>query len=439
MKLVHKKIDFNVKKIVNEELPLTHLLYNEEKELWKDLEMLFEFPTDNKENMPFYVLNSKASEDASDTFDKVYNMLLEVLFYLFKEDISVIKKFFGEEFISNHPYFFEYAKETFKRKHPALYGRFDAAFDPETDKIKAIYEFNGDTPVMLFESVILENMLTRQVSENGFPQANDYYEMLSTFVNKLNPKKAFAVLCDTNYVEDIVTCETFAQIFNSKGLCLFDDIKNLEHDFTVKSGSPFFVSDVNVSDIFLLSPWEELVESQPGFFKNWKSWIDDVNFYEPAWRWFISNKGIWAYITDLCMYNPTFYKKYADLPILPTFMDKKTFIKSGKPYVQKPLMGRLSMNIRLFDGAENNNALVYESEGVYEDAPSIFQLYNPPCKIEGRSHFIMCYWMAPVLNEFGQAKGIAAEPATMAIREFDGVVTVISTERFIPHLILGNE
>lgn len=436
MKLIHQKINFDVKALAREELPFTHLLYDKEKQLWSDLEELFEFPRDNQKNMPFYVVDVETAEKTAGVFGEVYNMLMEALFYVFKEDMSVIKKFFGQDFMSRHPYFFEYAKETFKRKHPALYGRFDAAFDPETNEVKAIYEFNGDTPVMLFESVILENNLSCQVVDTGFAQSNYYYEMLSDFVAKMKPRQAFAVLGDTDYVEDMVTCETFAQIFNSKGMCLFDSIKNLEHDFTVKSGSPFFVSDINVSDIFLLCPWEEMVDAQPEFFKNWKNWVNDVNFYEPAWRWFISNKGIWAYITDLCMHNPTFYAKYKHLPILPTFMDNSEFLKSGAPYVQKPLIGRLSMNVRLYDGQENGNALVYESEGVYAEEQCIYQTYMPPYKLPERAHFIMCYWMAPVLDEFGQAKGMNAEPATLAFREFDGVVTVISTERFIPHLVL---
>jgi len=436
MKLIHQKINFDVKELAREELPLTHLLYDKEKQLWSDLNELFEFPRDNQKNMPFYVVDVATAEKTAGVFGEVYNMLMEALFYVFKEDMSVIKKFFGQDFMSRHPYFFEYAKETFKRKHPALYGRFDAAFDPETNEVKAIYEFNGDTPVMLFESVILENNLSCQVVDTGFAQSNYYYEMLSDFVAKMKPRQAFAVLCDTDYVEDMVACETFAQIFNSKGMCLFDNIKNIQHDFTVKSGSPFFVSDINVSDIFLLCPWEEMVEAQPEFFKNWKSWVNDVNFYEPAWRWFISNKGIWAYITDLCMHNPTFYAKYKHLPILPTFMDNSEFLKSGAPYVQKPLIGRLSMNVRLYDGQENGNALVYESEGVYAEEQCIYQTYMPPYKLPERAHFIMCYWMAPVLDEFGQAKGMNAEPATLAFREFDGVVTVISTERFIPHLVL---
>lgn len=436
MKVTYHRINFNVKDVAREELPMTDFLYTQDKKFWDDVEDLLAFPISHKNNMPFYTMSTKAAENMADTFGQVYNMLIESLKYLFKEDFSVVKHFFGKEFMEKHSYFYDYAKYTFRNGHPALYGRFDSAYNPETDEVAAIYEFNGNTPVMLFESVLLENRFVREITGDSYAQSNDFYEMLSLFANKMRIRDSFAVICDTNFIEDTATCETFAQIFNDKAFCVFDDIENLSYDFAKKEGSPFFVNDINVSDIFLLSPWEELLELRSDFFKDWRKWVDSVNFYEPAWRWFISNKGIWAYVTHLLETNVEFAQQFGHLPVVPTYMSNETFLAHGEKYVQKPLIGRLSMNIRIVDPMNKDNSIIHESEGGYGEEQCVYQLYHAPYKVADRNNFITCYWMAPVLDEDGLATGVKAEPATACFREFDQPVLSISNERFIPHLIV---
>lgn len=436
MQVTYHNISFDVKDVAREELPMTDFLYKQDKSFWHDVEDLFAFPIENKKAMPFYTMSTPAAEKMAETFSQVYNMLLKSLDYLFKEDFDVVTHYFGKDVLVKHPYFYDYAKYTFRKGHSALYGRFDSAYDPVKDEVAAIYEFNGNTPVMLFESVMLENRFVREITGNGYAQSNDFYEMLTTFVEKMRIRDSFAVICDTKFIEDTATCETFAQIFNSKAYCAFDDIESLSHDFTKKTGSPFYVGDVNVSDIFLLSPWEELVDLRPDFFKKWRDWVDSVNFYEPAWRWFISNKGIWAYVTNLLETNVSFAEEFGHLPVVPTYMNNETFMAHGEKYVQKPLIGRLSMNIRIVDPMNKENVIVHESEGGYGEDQCVYQQFHAPYKVADRNNFIACYWMAPVLNENGEAKGINAEPATACFREFDLPVLSISNERFIPHLIV---
>ncbi len=439
MKAVYKKINFDMIQVMKEELPMTQYFYSEREDLAYDLKQYLEFPTNNQNEMPFYSLKASSADKVARTYQSVYNMLIEAVAKLFKEDDEVIKYFFGKEFLNKHPAFLDYAKYTFKEKHPALYGRFDSAMDPNTDEIKAIYEFNGDTPVMLFESVLLQNRFTHEVTGDGEAQFNEYYLDLSQFVAQMKIKQGFAVVCDTNYIEDTATCETFAQIFKEVSHCFFEDIANFDYDHYEarhNGGSPFFIGNDAISDVFLLKPWEEMVEEHPELFKKWEEWKDVIKFYEPAWRWFMANKGIWAYVTHLFENkNPEhedFRFKYKGLPVLPSYMSPETFIKKGIKYVAKPIIGRLSMNIRIIDP---NDGVEFESEGGYDETQCIYQEYHAPYKVEGRNNFIACCWMAPELNENYGTNSLNALATTFCIREFDKPVLDIMNERFIPHLI----
>lgn len=443
MKAVYKKINFDMIQVMKEELPLTQYFYAQREDLAYDLEQYLEFPTNNKNEMPFYSLKASSANKVARTYQSVYNMLIEAVAKLFKEDDEVIKYFFGKAFLEKHPYFLEYAKHTFKEKHPALYGRFDSAMDPATDEVKAIYEFNGDTPVMLFESVLLQNRFTHEVTGDGEAQFNEYYLDLSEFASRMKVKQNFAVVCDTNYIEDTATCETFAQIFKESGHCFFEDVAHLDYDHYEarhNGGSPFFIGDDAISDIFLLKPWEEMVEERPELFKEWEKWKDVVRFYEPAWRWFMANKGIWAYVTHLFENNNTehedFRFKYSELPVLPSYMSPEKFINTGEKYVAKPIIGRLSMNIQIIDP---NDGIEFKSDGGYEETQCIYQQYHAPYKVEGRNNFIACCWMAPEVNENYGANSLNALATTFCIREFDKPVLDIMNERFIPHLIEFDE
>jgi len=443
MKAVYKKINFDMIQVMKEELPLTQYFYAQREDLAYDLEQYLEFPTNNKNEMPFYSLKASSANKVARTYQSVYNMLIEAVAKLFKEDDEVIKYFFGKAFLEKHPYFLEYAKHTFKEKHPALYGRFDSAMDPSTDEVKAIYEFNGDTPVMLFESVLLQNRFTHEVTGDGEAQFNEYYLDLSEFASRMKVKQNFAVVCDTNYIEDTATCETFAQIFKESGHCFFEDVAHLDYDHYEarhNGGSPFFIGDDAISDIFLLKPWEEMVEERPELFKEWEKWKDVVRFYEPAWRWFMANKGIWAYVTHLFENNNTehedFRFKYSELPVLPSYMSPEKFINAGEKYVAKPIIGRLSMNIQIIDP---NDGIEFKSDGGYEETQCIYQQYHAPYKVEGRNNFIACCWMAPEVNENYGTNSLNALATTFCIREFDKPVLDIMNERFIPHLIEFDE
>lgn len=451
MKFTLHPINFDLKREMLQELPFTTTFYEQDEQLWNDVKDLMLYPMMNKNAMPFFTFSSEAASRLYMEFQNIYDVMLVALTHLFKEDLDTVKLFYGKSFLEQYPYFWEYAKHTFEQKHPSLYGRFDVAIDPERDSIKGIYEFNGDTPVMLFESVNLQNMYTKQVTGSAAPQFNEYYPLLIDFISRINKNKQFAVICDMDFIEDIVTCETLTQIIEEAhpNGCVFDEIKNLNYDFSSmnRGSSPFYVGSnqldesehINVTDIFMLSPWEEIIENDSkqkfSAFKNWKSWTEQVRFYEPAWRWFFSNKGFWAYVTHLQETSKSFYQLSKDLPFLKTYMSPDIFIEQGISYVSKPLIGRLSNNITIYDLSQPN-AEPFKSGGVYEGYQCVYQEFSSPSKISGRQNFISCCWMAPVLTSTGGTNSVESQPASFCIREFDKPVLDIANERFIPHLIV---
>lgn len=303
------------------------------------------------------------------------------------------------------------------KKRRAVYGRFDAVCNPETGAIEGIYEFNGDTPVMLFESVNLENLI---VTEQGNVECqennwwNAFQENFSDFKNK-----TVAIVCDINYVEDTSTCETLCQAFESVGANVYmTTLQGFNHDL-LSITKPFYVDGVQspVDAAFVLVPWEEMLDSGNDILLHWRSWVDNVELFEPPWRWFMSNKGFLAFITYLLENDDDYANKYTSLPFIPTY---KT-VNNMTSYVRKPVIGRLSQNITIFDGVSPTEP---ETRGVYASETMIYQEYRKPYSLKDRGNFIVGAWI----------NGRKAE--TLCFREFDTSVLDLKNERFVAHLLI---
>lgn len=418
MKAAYHKIDFNLPEILSEELPYTSAFYADQGELRQDLKDLFAFPLNNADRMPFYTMNVSESISIHTKVKELHDLVMRAVRHLLTADREAIPKFFDCDLIRNHPYFVDYAAYTLGSETP-IYGRYDLAYDPVAKEILGVYEFNADTPVMLFESTNLQNRLCEQVTGDGENQYNSYWECAKAYFEsaRLGQK---AIVFDSNYIEDTVTSETLAQVM---GDVVFADLTELDFDHASRK-RPFFVGETQVDTIFVLAPWEEMVESFPHAFANWKDWAGSVGLLEPAWRWFASHKGIWAYITHLM--ETEWSGRLVGLPLLRTYMTPDKFIAEGKKFVSKPVIGRLSMNIQIHDPEGD---VEFESDGSYGDVPRVYQEYCEPGQVDGRNNFILGIWVAPNGRD-------ESEPATLCIREFDEPVLGLQNERFIPHYLV---
>ncbi|AXF53102.1 MAG: glutathionylspermidine synthase domain-containing [Caudoviricetes sp.] len=417
MQVVHKAINFDLEQVVAEEVPFLSTFYRDGAELNQDIKDLLAFPAANKDAMPFYTMKDSTTYRLNKQFEDYYQMMDYALAIAFHEP-KLLRKFFDCEFLREHgDRFIPYTEATFHKKHPALYGRFDACFDPESEELKGVYEFNGDTPVMLFESV---NLQQRFAEELGTDQYNNYWHIFIEEMRKQGYKNV-AVACGTDYVEDMATCETLSQAFAEAlpgASVKFLDLKEL--DFCENSRTPFYAQgdDKPLDAVYILSPWEEMVSNFPQMLDNWEYWVDNVHLFEPAWRWFFAHKGMTALCTELMAVSKSFNEKFKDVKLIHAMLESEFTPAIGK-WVEKPVVGRLSNNIKIW----NNGELESDTGGYYTGENTIFQAYCPPGQVNGKN-FILGFWMC------------GKHSASVCFREFDSEVLSISNERFVPHIVV---
>jgi glutathionylspermidine synthase len=439
MKCVKKQINFDLNTLMVEELPWSQAFYREgsiaDAVFKEDVTGYFEFALNNQAAMPFYTLKLASCAKIETTFERAYAQLVDAVGRLFNEDHATLMHFMGCDFLRKHPYFIEYAKWSFRdtgSARQALYGRFDAAFNPVTEEVTGIYEFNGDTPTMLFESVNLQNRLCEAFTGDTEDQLNSFYPILQGMLEKVGKiPGSVAVLFEKDSFEDTVTAETLCQIFGENNTAYMASFEDIDYDHAVRD-QPFVIENDRPTVIFALSPWEEMVENFPQAYKEWANWASGVTFLEPAWRWFTSNKGIWAYITHLHESDPAGYgAEWADVPTLPTYVSTENHFLGKRGFVEKPKVGRMSSNVKVFD---QFGTCTHETDGPYPD-DSVVQGYHAPYQVEGRNNFIIGMFMVPDAVNV-QRDMLGATAATLCIREFESPTLSWKNERFIPHILV---
>lgn len=427
--VIRKDAGFRMSKVA-ENTPLTAAIFENSLELESHLRDQFYYPTMNSNAMPYYCFSEEESKRIAHAAESVYGALVDSLDLLFNKYEHKIFEFFGADFLGQHQDFIDYARHVYNENHEAIYGRFDIAFDFNSGEVLGVYEFNGDTPVMLFESVVMQNIFAEQIGK-GQDQCNYWPENLAASINRIiKPfgEKRIAFLGDMEAIEDALTAEYLRWAFDSYGECYLHDISELEYDFLLRD-KPFHVKRQQFDYIYMLMPWEEMVENSPDIIADWRKWADSVRFFEPAWRWFVSNKGSMAWLWWLMNsgLESEFVEQHRDAMayLLPTFMREPVDMPR---YVRKPLMGRLSRNIAIM----SNGEVEYETDGDYWDCPMIYQEYCETGALHERGKAIVGVWMAPYGRE-----ALVMEASTLCVREYDDAVTDIGNERFIPHIVEG--
>ncbi len=404
----------------------------------------FIFPENEQGKTPFYTFSEHEITNLNIASEQVYNTLVDSLDFLFDDKYKhYIPKFFGKEFIENYPEFVEYAIHTFKKEHPAIYGRFDIAYDFDKNKIKGFYEGNLDTPTMYYDSVVMQHHLMTKLGRED-QQFNIHQELLAKNIKKVmgnNIENRIAFVCDTNITEDSITTEMLYHAVNDNTdfVADFGRIDALNYDFTNAKSTVFTLNDVAVDYVFALYPWEDMVHdfynlNQLNPLMEWNKWADNTKFLEPAWRWFVSNKGVWAWLTylkEVLQHEDEKIKNYVDDNaeswdyIIPSYIEKPEHLKD---YVMKPLQGRMSNNIMFF----KDDVMIHDTDGMYDEDDFMYQkLCMTSSADDGSTSAIVCTWMAP----HDKGGPMDMEAAGIAVREFTGKILKVSEERFVPHLM----
>lgn len=293
-------------------------------------------------------------------------------------------------------------EQSWDQDAPSIYGRFDLAYNPNTDQLKLL-EFNADTPTSLFESGIVQwNWKNHYFSEKT-DQYNSIHEQLIESWSSLKSYLKGDTLyftCVRESLEDLTNVEylrdTAIQAGINTELIYIDDIGWNEMGFVD-------LNDVMIDSVFKLYPWEWMIHEEFGI--NIKNDPNKTQWIEPAWKMILSNKAI----------LPILWELYPDHPLLlPAFFEKPAQLDK---YVQKPILSREGANISLY----YNNQMILDTPGEYGDEGFIYQALADLHRSE-KGFTIIGSWI------------IGQEPCGISVRESDMPITT-DKSRFVPHII----
>jgi glutathionylspermidine synthase len=431
------RVRFDLNQLVGDKLPTVKQLID-----ISDLHKQYAFQLNNQDALPFYSIPQHAVEQVQAQATDAYQMMIEALDQLFYKPWDICE-YFDSPLIREHGrYFIHYAHHTFLSRGmigQSLSGRFDMAIDPDTDRVTGIYEFNGSVTGLLFESTSLQNDLVQQVTGSNKAQLNDWSQLTQNALGSYNLRQArrIAVVADLAYPEDLTNAELVAQLFGAQAETHLRDLSQSPYFELMNPTNPWMLTVENehgtqelpLDVIYLDLPWDEIVAATPEAFQQWKSWADNVAFIEPAWRWFMSHKGLMAYVTHLLETDPEYQQRWGHVAMIPTYLNANRFLESRRPFVSKPAQGYGSQNIEFYD---ESGMSMHITEGDLRDLPQVHQAWCPAGSVEDGTVFTLGVWMAS--GNRGQTTDHPAYASALCVREFDESLDRDS-ERCLPHMI----
>lgn len=294
--------------------------------------------------------------------------------------------------------------ESWRRRDPHLYGRFDLRYDGKGPA--KLLEYNADTPTSLLEAGYIQWTWKTDVFPDD-DQWNSLHEQLVARWAEIGAKLPssevhFSWSGADPSGEDHLTAACLQQTAAEAGLntvgIAIEDIgwDTLLNRFVDLEESP-------MSTTFKLYPWEWVVEEQFG--RHAVESLPGTLWIEPLWKMLLSNKALLAVLWEMYPGHPN---------LLPAFLNHPGMLTE---YVRKPLLGREGSNIQIVaPGYETQTGGVYGKEGF------VYQLFDPLPDFDG---------YRPALG----AWVVGDTSAGLGIRETVGLVTDDGAA-FVPHRIV---
>lgn len=287
-------------------------------------------------------------------------------------------------------------EESWRRRDPHLYGRFDLHYDGEGPA--KLLEYNADTPTALVESSIVQWYWLRDVYPDG-DQWNSVHERLVDRWKLISPGPVhFAWTSEDETGEEVMTIAYLQETAEQAGIqgtaIAMEDI-----GWHRDRRRYVDVQERDVATFCKLYPWEWIVREEFG------RHLTSANWIEPIWKMLLSNKALLVVLWELFPNHPN---------LLPTYLGTPSTLTS---YVRKPLLGREGASMRIVtpDGPQIVTDGEYGAEGY------VFQEFRPLPEFDGE-HPVLGAWV------------IGDESAGLGIRETAGLITD-DTSSFVPHRI----
>ncbi|MEW5686485.1 MAG: glutathionylspermidine synthase family protein [Pseudomonadota bacterium] len=299
--------------------------------------------------------------------------------------------------------------DSWARRDPSLYGRFDFAYDGAGPA--KLFEYNADTPTSIYESaafqwVWLEDLIASGALPPDADQFNSLHEKLEARFRAIFPGGGFVhFAADADSIEDRQNVKYLEDIAAQAGLePKFAPLAEIGLDADGR-----FVDQDNyiIQALFKLYPWEEM------FREDYAANIaaSKTRFIEPAWKAILSNKGMLPLLWSRNAGHPNLLPAY--------FEDDPKAAELGRSYVRKPLFSREGANIELVQDGRKARVL---DQG-YGEEGWIRQGLHPLTAFD-RNYPVVGAWI------------VGDEPAGIGVREDRSRVTK-NMSRFIPHAIVG--
>ena len=294
-------------------------------------------------------------------------------------------------------------RKAWDEEPPAIYGRFDLAYDGVHPP--KLLEYNADTPTALLEAAVVQWYWLQDTA----PRADQWNSIHERLVAKWKELKAYVTeplyFAHTNTAEgeDLMTVTYLRDTASEAGIGTKGiEVEQIGFDY----GRTLFL-DLDGGDmrsIFKLYPWEWLVDEE--FADQLFASLDGgVQWIEPIWKMLWSNKAL----------LPVLWELFPDHPnLLPAYFDEPRGLTS---YARKPLFSREGANVILVEHGQQ----IAAADGEYGDGRVVYQALAPLPTFEG-GYPVLGAWV------------IDGEAAGMGIREADGPITD-NRSRFVPHKI----
>lgn len=284
--------------------------------------------------------------------------------------------------------------DSWERDQPSLYGRFDLAYDGQSQP--KLLEYNADTPTALLEASVVQWFWLQDCHPQA-DQFNSIHERLIEAWKAMGIGSTVHFCCVADAPEDMGNLEYLRDTAMQAEL---QTVQLYMHDIGFEEVSGRFVDldERPIDCMFKLYPWEWLVNEYFGR----KLTTARIRLIEPAWKMLLSNKGLLAVLWELFEGHPN---------LLQASLEESVFRDN---YVAKPLLSREGENITV-----HCNGQLHAVEGSYGGKGFVYQqLALIPC-LEG-NYPVIGSW---VIN--GEAAGIG-------IRE-DRTMVTTNASRFVPH------
>jgi glutathionylspermidine synthase len=305
------------------------------------------------------------------------------------------------------PHAWEAIAESWRRRDPTLYGRFDFSYDGKGPA--RLLEYNADTPTSLYEAAVFQWVwLEDQIASGALPeqadQFNSLHEKLIARLAKLGRGRRLDLAAMPGNVEDDGFIAYLDDCARQAGL----ETQRLAMADIGVTAEPRFVDAANrpVELMFKLYPWEWMWSDPYGR----SPAVSATQFLEPPWKAILSNKGMLALLWRMAPGHPN---------LLPAFFEHDPAkAELGAHFARKPLYSREGANVMLVDG----DRVLAREEGDYGAEGHIRQALALLPDFDG---------MRPVVGSWL----IGDEACGLGVRE-DTTAITRNSSRFLPHAIL---